>query len=186
MMLKELSKSTNYLKKDKTIFDVVLYGSSVKGKDDFNDIDIALIFNQGTLKERLEKIQELKKNLSVDKKLDIQSFLLIDLFSKNFFGRSGIFLEGVSLFDEKPFSKKIGYKSYSIFNYNLKDKTHTEKVKFNYLLAGRNTEGIIKMMEGKHFSSGVIQIPIKNSLKFEEILINNKIDYAKNNILEQI
>ena len=54
-MLKELKKNLSYLKKDKNIFDIVVYGSSVKGKNHPNDIDIAVIFIEGSLSQRLEK-----------------------------------------------------------------------------------------------------------------------------------
>ncbi|MBS3136888.1 hypothetical protein J4232_00515 [Candidatus Woesearchaeota archaeon] len=62
---------------------------------------------------------------------------------------------------------------------------YTEKVKFNYLLSGRNTIGIIKQLDGSSLGSAVIQIPIKNSLEFEEILQMHKINYTKKNVLIQ-
>ena len=55
-MLKELKKCLKN-KNDKTIFDILVYGSSVKGKEKPNDIDIVVIFRSGNLKERLFKIQ---------------------------------------------------------------------------------------------------------------------------------
>ena len=58
-MLKELRKWLKSEKADKAIFDIVLYGSAVKGKYKPADIDIVVIFKEGTLKERLQKIQSM-------------------------------------------------------------------------------------------------------------------------------
>ena len=181
-MLKDLRKFLNHEKKDKTIFDIVLYGSAVKGKTKPADIDIAVIFRQGKLKERLEKIQVIKKKIKLEK-IDVKGILWEELFQEEFFGRSGIFLEGISLFNGKPFSYKIGFEGFAIFIYNLSGKSHAEKVKFNYVLSGRNRIGMTKRLDGKHLAPGVIQIPIKNSLEFEEVLQKHNINYYKKNFL---
>ncbi len=183
-MLKELKRCLKN-NNDKTIFDIVVYGSSAKGKEKPNDVDIVVIFRSGNLKERLTKIQEIKKDIRLSKevKLDIKGILLEELFDANFFGRSGIFLEGISLIDEKIFSEKMGFSGYSLFVYSHKGKTHTEKVKFNYLISGRKSKGIIELFNGKHIAPGVIQIPIEKSFEFENILLRNKISFVKKNIL---
>lgn len=184
-MLKKLKKYLKPKKQDKTIFDIVVYGSAVKGKTMPRDFDIIVIFREGTLKERLTKIQSIKKNIKLEKKIDVKGILWEELFQEEFFARSGIFLEGISLFDEKPFSHKVGFEGFTIFMYNLQDKTHTEKVKFNYILSGRDDIGIVKMLEGKHLAPGIIQIPIKNSLEFEEVLKRHNINCSKKNLLIQ-
>jgi len=182
-MLEELRKCVKP-KLNNKIFDIVVYGSLIKGKYEPEDIDIVVIFKEGLLNERLEIIQRIKRRIKTNKKIDIKGVLLIDLFKPEFFARSGIFFEGISLIDGKPFSNKIGFNGAVIFFYNLKNKNHTEKVKFNYLLSGRNNkEGLIKLFEGKQLAPGVFQLPIKNSIKFEEILKKNNISYSKINTL---
>tara|TARA_Y100000310_G_C20631908_1_gene789111 strand:- start:1040 stop:1597 length:558 start_codon:yes stop_codon:yes gene_type:complete len=185
-MLKKLKKWLSDDKKDTSIFDIVVYGSMVKNKQSPSDVDIAVIFKEGSLKQRLNKIQLLKKKITFEGKVDIKGILWEDLFKEEFFARSGIFLEGISIFDLKPFAQKIDCKGASLFIYNLKNKTHTEKVKFNYILAGRNTKGIISLLEGNHLAPGVIQIPMRNSLEFEEILHKQKVTFEKKNVLVQI
>src|SRR3989338_8909452 len=101
-MLKELKKYLKNYKKDKNIFDIVVYGSGVKGKAVPNDIDIAVIFKEGSLKERLAKIQSIKKKIKLGKNIDIKGIVWEEMFQEQFFARSGIFLEGISLFDGKP------------------------------------------------------------------------------------
>lgn len=188
-MLKNLKKYLESEKKDKTIFDIIIYGSYVKGKEDSRDIDILVIFLEGSLKERLVKIQKIKsklKNKIKNKKIDIKEILLKELFSPHFLARTGILIEGISIFKNKKFSETLGFKSYTLFWYNLKNLNHTQKVKFNYILAGRNKKGMIEKLKGERLVNGAIKIPIDNSIIFEEILKTNNIHFFKKNILEEI
>ena len=185
MILKELKRSLKN-ENNKNIFDIVIYGSSVKGKLNPNDVDILVIFNEGNLKERLGKIQEIKKEITTKEKLDIKGILLEELFKEEFFARSNIFAEGISLFTGENFSKKIGYTGYCLFIYSLKDKKHSEKVKFNYLLSGRNNKGLTKELGGTFLGPGVIKVPVKNSMEFEEILNKHEVQFTKKTILEVI
>lgn len=180
-MLIQLRQWLNEERKDKTIFDIVVYGSSVKGKNKPNDIDIVVIFKEGSLKERLLKIQAIKKKVKVQ--VDIKGILWEELFQEEFFARAGILLTGINLFENKAFSSKLGFEGYTLFTYSLQNKTHTEKIKFNYILRGRKREGIIKKLEGHHQGPGVILIPIKNSLEFEEVLRMHAVEYNKKNML---
>ena len=99
MILEKLKK---YLKNErgKNIFDIVVFGSLVKGKSSPRDIDILVIFLQGALRERLDAIQEIKNKLKskFDLNIDIKQTLLKDLFSPEFLARTGILLEGYSTF----------------------------------------------------------------------------------------
>ena len=187
-MLKNLKKYLESEKKDRTIFDIVIYGSAVKGKQDARDIDVLIIFLEGSLKERLNKLQEIKSRLKSkikDKNLDIKQILLNELFSSYFLARTGILLEGISVFKNKKFCETLGFKSYTLFWYNLKNLKHSQKVKFNYILAGRGTKGIIKELKGERLVNGAVKISIENSAVFEKILKDNNIHYSKKNILEE-
>src|SRR3989344_1927544 len=177
-MLKQLRKSLESEKNDNSIFDIVVYGSAVKGKAAANDVDLAVIFLEGTLRERLDKVQSIKKKLKSFDRVDIKQLLLKDLFSTEFLARTGILLEGISLFKNKKFSELIGFESYTLFWYDLKGLSHTEKVKFNYLLAGRGTmKGMIEELKGERLANGAVKIIIENSLEFEEVLKKNSVSY---------
>lgn len=178
-----LKKHLESEKKDKSIFDIIIYGSSVKGKQTAYDIDILVIFLTGDLRERLEKIQGIKNKL---KKIDMKQILLQELFSSDFFARTGIFIEGISIFRNKPFSETLGFKAYSLFWYSLANMTHTQKVKFNYILAGRDSKGIVTDLHGERLANGAIKIPIQYSLEFEEVLKANTVNYKKKDILETV
>jgi len=186
-MLNTLRKYLESEKQDKAIFDIIIYGSAVKGKEFARDIDILVIFLEGTLRQRLDKIQDIKMRLkkSIKEDIDIKQIILKDLFSPSFFARTGVLLEGISVFSNKSFSETLGFRSFTLFCYKLKDLTHTQKVKFNYILAGRGTKGIISELEGERLVNGAIKIPIRNSIIFEDILKTNNITYRKKNILEE-
>lgn len=187
-MLKKLKRSLIAEKEDKSIFDIVIYGSAVKGKESPRDVDIAVIFLEGTLRQRLDKLQEIKSRLKklIDmSRVDIKQILIKDLFSESFLAKTGILLEGISIFKDKKFCNVLGFESFTLFWYDLKNKNHSQKVKFNYILAGRNAPGILKELNGKRLVNSAIKIPIENSLIFENILKENNINYSKKNILEE-
>ncbi len=184
-MLKDLKKCLTSELKNKNLFDIVVYGSSVKGKSIPRDLDILIIFSSGSLKERLDKLQKIKFKLKkISDKIDAKQILLKELFTSNFLARTGIIIEGISLSKEKRFSETMGFKAFSLFNYSLKKLTHTQKIKFNYVLSGRNQEGIIKRLNGSRLVNGAAKIPIENSIEFEEVLRMHDIDYKKIDILE--
>lgn len=185
-MLKQLKKCLESEKKDTDIFDIIIYGSRVKGKSQANDTDIIVIFLQGTLRERLDKIQAIKYKLkNLDKNIDIKQILITDLFLSSFMARTGIIMEGISVFKKIKFSETLGFRSYTLFWYDLKAHSHSQKVKFNYILAGRGSmKGMIKELDGQRLASGVVKIPIEKSIEFEEVLIANKISYKRKDILE--
>lgn len=187
MILEKLKKCLKDEKKE-PIFDIIVFGSFVKGKMFPRDIDIMVVFLEGSLRERLDIIQDIKNKVKrkIDINLDMQQCLLKDLFSTEFLARTGILLEGFSIFHNKKFCQILGFDSYTIFWYNLKGLSHTQKIKFNYILAGRNQKGVIELLNGTRLTSGVIKIPIEHSLEFEEILKRNKINYNKKNILEEL
>jgi len=178
-----LLKSESKKLKSKELFDIILYGSSVKGKREINDIDIIFIFHNLPLEKRLEIIQKFKLKLNI-RNLDIKSINLKELFDKTFLARQGIILEGISLLDGKPFSKKLGFESFSLFEYNTKSLSNTEKVKLTFALNGRRKEkGLIDKLNAKKLGNGKIIIPITNSNLFSEFLEKLNIKFTLKNIL---
>lgn len=176
----------NSLKQDKAeIFDVVAYGSIVKGKIKPNDIDIMAIFLHGSLKDRLEMIQKIKLGLekSFDLPIDIKSMLISDFFKPEFLARQGVILEGVSMIDGKQAANKFGFKAFKLFTYDLANLNNTKKTQYIYAVNGRYSEGILKKLEGKSLGKGVIIVPVKNSLEFEEFLEKWDVNFKSENIL---
>ena len=181
--LESLKSAFKKFAEKREIFDVVLYGSAAKGKEDARDTDILLIFNKKSLKERSETGEEFKKIIDKIKNADIKTINLEELFNKDFIARQGILVEGYSLIHSKHFSKLLGFLGYSLFTYNLKNLNHNEKTKFTYALIGRNEEGIIKKIGAESIGKGVVIVPSFNSSIMEEFLEKWKINYNKKNIL---
>lgn len=179
------SSCKRFKKQNKEVFDIVIYGSSVKGKMDFNDIDLILIFDSIPLKRRLEVAQNLKFILKKRiKDIDIRTMGIKDFLEDNFLARQGILIEGISLIKNKTLAELIGFKGFSIFTYNLKNLNHTQKTRFTYALSGRNSEGVLKSSKGISLGRGAVQIPIENSGDFEDFLKKWEINYKIKNILE--
>ncbi len=178
-----ISKCKKFTKKH-NIFDVVLYGSAVKGKDEPGDIDLLIIFLDKSLEIRTKIAQEMKKIIKKEiKNIDVKTITLKELFDKDLLARQGIFTEGISMVHNIPFSKRLGFEGYTLFTYNLSNLGHNEKTKFTYALIGRNKDGMIKKLEAIHLGRGVLIIPTKNSIIFKKFFEKWNINFKTKDIL---
>ena len=178
-----ISESKKFAQK-KEIFDIALYGSFVKGKEKPNDIDIMILFEKTPLKERTEIAHKFKILISKKYKIDVKTINLRELFEKEFLARQGVLIEGYSLLYKEKFSARMGFNGKSLFTYNLKNLDHNKKTKFTYALIGRRKEkGILKQLNITSYGKGVYEVPIENSLIFEEFLKKWEINCNKKNIL---
>jgi hypothetical protein len=143
-----------------------------------------VIFLEGGLRKRLEKIQEIKNALG-EKNVDVKQILLKDLFSPAFFARTGVIFEGISVKEGKPFAQLMGFTAATLFWYTLEGLKHSQKVTFNYVLAGRGKyKGFLQKLKGERLANGAVKIPAAKSLEFEEILQRHKVRFKKKDILE--
>lgn len=174
-----------FKKEHKGVFDIVIYGSYVKGKLDFNDVDLMIIFYDLPLNKRLERAQDLKSIIKKEiRHIDIKTMNFEDFFDESFFARQGLLIEGKSLIKNKMLAELLGFKGFSIFSYNLKNLDHNKKTQFTYALSGRNSEGVLKLLQGISLGRGAVKIPIEHSIEFEQFLQKWNIDYKRKNILE--
>ncbi|MBU1129348.1 MAG: nucleotidyltransferase domain-containing protein [Nanoarchaeota archaeon] len=187
--LKLLELESKKLKQKENIFDIILYGSYVKGKRKPNDIDIMIIFNKTPINQQLELIQKFKERILKTKeyennKLDIKAINLKELFNKGFLSRQGILTSGLSLIDKTFFAEKLGFTAKTLFIYELKNLSNTEKTKFSFALNGRrNEKGLFKKLNLQKLGKNVFLSPIKNSDLIKEFLEKGKINYESKNIL---
>ena len=179
-----ISKSKNFAK-EHGIFDIVLFGSSVKGKIQPEDVDVALLFIDKNAEERRDIGYNFKKLFKGNiNNLHVESVNFKDFFDASFFARQGILIEGYSLIHGSKLSERLGFDSFSLFNYSLKNLNHSKKTSFTYSLIGRKgKEGIINIIKARHLGKGVVIVPIEESLVFEEFLNKWEINYKKKNIL---
>ena len=175
-----ISISKKIKKEHKEIWDIVLYGSFIRGKYDSNDIDIAIILKDKIiLNDKLELGQELKLHISEDNKknIDIKCVDINDLLDSTFLARQGIIAEGYSLIDEVFLSEKFGFKTYALFIYSLKGLTNSQKKTFYYVLKGRRRQEGISKENIEELKPGVIKTPISFEEEFKEILKQHNIIY---------
>ena len=167
------------------IFDVILYGSIVKGKENPNDTDILLLFVEKPLKERIEIAQKFKNKIKgLVNKPHIEIAILRDFFDKSYFARQSFLAEGISLLTGETISRKLGFRGYSLFSYTLENLDHNKKTKFTYALIGRKgSGGAIKIVSAERLGRGSLLVPTAQSSFFEEFLITWGVNYKKKQIL---
>ena len=180
-----ISNCKDLKKKYKEIIDFIVYGSYVKGKSKAEDIDLMILFLDKSLKKRLDIIQELKNTVKKEyPDIDIKSMNITELFNKDLLARQGILIEGISLVSGRSFAETLGFRSCSLFNFNLKNLKHKDKIRFNYALYGRKEKGFLHDINGEYLGRGVVKVPIKESDNFEEFLERWNINYKTKKILE--
>ncbi len=144
-------------KQNKSIQDVILFGSFVKGKRKVNDIDVLVLFDD-VVDKSIER--EFKKKISFsssDYVLDINSVTVDEFRSESFIAKEGIFLEGISLLRKKTISEEQGFFSIAIIKYNLDNVKGSKRTRLYYALNGRNDqEGFLKKLSAKRFSRNSI------------------------------
>ncbi len=169
MNLKNLSSIKNKLKRyinNKDILDIVLFGSSVKGKEMPGDIDIAVIS---------------KKDIDINIKGFHVSLLKPEDFIENPPSIINTLLrEGYSLKKNCPFSMKYKFSNKILFKYELVSFNPSIKVKIVNILRGKNKEkGMVIENNGEWLSNQVFFVPIEKESIFERFFINFKIKYKK-------
>lgn len=174
------SKAEEFSKKEGSILDIAIYGSSSRGKLKPRDIDFAIILKEKLgVDKKLEIAQEFKSLIKeIVENPDVKAVDITDLFDPMFLASSGILSEGYSLLKEEQLATLLGFESYAIFTYSLKELTNSEKTMFHYALKGRRGEpGVLKEMRGENPAKGVVLIPIEHSEEFKEVLEEHKVKY---------
>lgn len=168
---KELNSKVNkfYKKYSQEILDILLFGSTVKGKDKPKDLDILILFKN---KENLNITQELKMELQkFNPEITIKTW--DSLRTSNFQAREAFLSESFSLIEQEYLSKTLGFQNITLFKYELKGLTLSKRVSFQYALYGRDKKsGIIKELSLTKFSDSVILCPVENTEKLKEFFKN--------------
>jgi predicted nucleotidyltransferase len=171
---KEIKKKSDefYKKYKKKVFDILLYGSAVKGKTVPRDIDIIMIFKQVDNEEYFNLPYELKSMLeSSDVGADVKGMRIEDLFNPNMLSRESILIEGYSLVHGKFLHEMLGFSSYSLFIYKLDGMNNSQKTRFQYSLKGRgDEEGMVQKTKSHHIGKGCIMVPTRFSEEFKKYL----------------
>ena len=167
MKLQTLKKSLAgiYRKNKDKIFDIVLFGSAVKGKEFISDIDVAVIF-----KVKDDFILTKIRSLGVH-----ADYVLLDELYKESLWKT-LIREGVSAVYGKSVSSVFGLKSFGLFTYNL--TKIKRKARFSQVLSRYKSESMLKKVNGKILRPGVILVPISKVELFRTFLETWKADYT--------
>ena len=178
---KFISKCKDFFKKHKSgILDIILFGSSIRGKINYNDIDVLILFKD---KISLDISQEFKSLFS-KLPISVTSKTYSSMLKSSFFAREEILSDGYSLIYDVNVSKMYGYRSYHMFRYSLNGSSNTTRVKFYYALYGRGkNKGMIEDVKGIKFSQTIVLVPTSNADIFKQFLKTNNITFEETPVL---
>ena len=154
-------KLKKVLEKHKEAVDFVLFGSTVKGKINASDLDIAII-SKGTIERRIVK-EEMEKTLG--KKVDLQVVTISDYDQ---FIWITLLREGYSVKHQHYLYEKLGIKPVLLYKYSLKPLGASKKVMFE--------RAINNFKNVERLSNRVVLVPIKISGEFSDFLKSWDID----------
>lgn len=177
------SKSYSIIKKEckkylnKNIVDILLFGSMARGKYDVMDIDICIIFRE---KQDMGLINELSNSLE-NKGINVHmSTLVIDeFFTQPHSLIRTLLKEGKSILTNKELSENFGLVINALYVYNLTSLKKSERVKFTYLIRGRNDEGFVRKNKGYFLAPSCFVIPIACDHEIKQILDMWNIKYSR-------
>jgi len=136
------------------IVDIVVFGSSVKGKIMPNDIDIAVLVKK---KLSFSLLKEIKKSLG--KNGHIQQVSINDYDNQLF---AILLREGHSIKHKKYIHELYGIKPKYLYTYSLKSLSASQKVMFH--------RGIKTISDVDRLSNRVVMVPVDNANEFEDFL----------------
>ncbi len=156
--------------------DIILFGSSARGKENPRDRDILVLFEK-----------EIDKNAEYSVRKELEKYYAgINIISKteknileeSFDAREGILFEGKSLVSGKRFAQRYGFLSFGAFKYNFEGWSKLKKTKFYYALNGRGKKnGIARRLGCIKLSDSLILTSLEKIEKFKEFLDVWKINY---------
>jgi len=187
MILKKLLKSQDlslikaFIKQNPGVWDIAIYGSYIRGKEDARDIDIALIlsksFNAGKKIDLAYKLKKLFEKI-IPFEIDVKAIDLQDFFDENFLAREGIIAESYLINRKRYLADLLGFKTFAIIKYNLKGLTYSQKKMLYYALKGRRgNEGVLKKINGEMLGKGILKIPVYAVFPIENLLKLHKLSF---------
>ncbi len=156
--------------KNPKIIDVVIFGSSLKGKALPKDIDIAIITNE--------------KN-----KYNLNGFHVSVISPEEFFTNipslaTTLLREGYSLKNNKYLAERLKFKPNVIYIYKLNNLNNSKKVMIVRNLRGSKKEkGIVEKYKGEWLSNQVFTIPPESDSIFEKFFMYHKINFERKYLL---
>ncbi len=166
--------------KENNIWDIVVYGSYIRGKSKAKEIDVAVILDKTvSVKKKWGLSQELKKKMSLkDRTLDIKTLDLKDLINPGNLNREAVLAEGYSLIRKDYLAERFGFKAVAQVEYSLNKLAQAKQKTFYYALQGRKKgTGILSRLGGRIISKGILEVPTKEYEEINSLLVEKGIPY---------
>jgi|SRR3989344_4727768 len=177
------SKSYSIIKKEckkylnKNIVDILLFGSMARGKYDVKDIDICVIFREKQDVSLINALSNILENKGINAHI---SMLVIDeFFTRPHSLIRTLLKEGKSLLTNKDLSENLGLEINALYIYNLTSLKKSDRVKFTYLIRGRNDEGFVRKNKGYFLAPSCFVIPIAHDHEIKQILELWNVKYSR-------
>ena len=157
-----LKKLRKLLNNYKTIDDIIIFGSIVKGSSEPKDIDLALLLkNKDELEKIKDDIREISENIDLEIIDSIYSILWVVLIREGFSVRKNKFL-----FEMYKLQPVVLYK------YSLKKLDAVKKVQFT-----RGFKKILEDTKAKILSRSIVLVPLNKKIEFDEFLSTWNLTY---------
>jgi len=150
------------LNKHKTIDDIIIFGSIVKGSSTPKDLDVALILkNEAEIVKIKEDIRAISKNADIEIIKSIYNPLWIVLIREGFSIRRNKFL--FEIYKVEPIV---------LYKYSLKKLNAVQKVQFT-----RGLKNVLKDTNSKILSRSIVLVPMNKKVEFDEFLSTWNLNY---------
>jgi len=172
-----VNKKLKFLIKNKEVIDLIIFGSSIKGKAIPRDIDIAIILSNPPSKELHDTLTKMSGfHISI---ITINEFFINAPNIVNTLLR-----EGYSVKNKKLLAENFKFLNRVLFKYDLTSLSASMKVKIVNILRGKNkSQGLIEKNNGEWIANQVFLVPISVDGLFEDFFNNFKIKYKKFHVL---
>ena len=166
------------------VWDVILFGSSMKGSLSPRDADLCIIIKDDDEKKSLDLVDSLGKLTDNFKlKFHINILTSSSFISGNTLAKT-LLNEGHSIKRNEGFSSVFGFENKSLFVYTLKHFSPSKRVKFHYLLRGRyGSKGILNEAQGRFLGAGSILVPTEKEDLLKAIFDKWDVKYKINRVL---
>ena len=157
-----LPKLRKLLNKYKTIDDVIVFGSIVKGSSEPKDLDVALVLKK---EEDIAKIKEDIRNISKNADIELINSIYNTLWVV-------LMREGFSVRQNKFLFEIYKLEPVVLYKYSLKKLNPVQKVQFT-----RGLKKILADTKARILSRSIVLAPINKKIEFDEFLSTWNLTY---------